>query len=91
MYFIASIFVSLQLNVYIMKVIHCHLQKMFLPKWQNKHQFACRVLKHFQGYLSTTLCVAFTFLQTCQTMPRLSYILITGNLLNTKNNTPNTF
>ena len=40
MYFTASIFFKLQLHVCIMKVIPCHLQKMFLQKWQNKHQIA---------------------------------------------------
>ena len=86
MYFTASIFVNLQLHVCIMKVILCHLQKKI-----SAHKIACRAKNQFQGYLSNTMSVASKFLQTCQTMHRLSYILITGILSNKKYSRPSTF
>ena len=45
-------------------------------------------LEQFQGYLSNTLGVASKFLQICQTMPWLSYNLITVNVFNNKNSRP---
>ena len=84
-FLIASIFVTWQLHVHIIKVIFVSCKKITVSAKMTG--LGTKLHVEFKTNSCDNTCwvllgVASNFLQTYQTMPRLSYNLITDNLFN---------